>query len=70
MKAQYDLVIGGAGSGGYIAAIRAGQLGLSAACIESNPDAAPDGQAPWKNLPERGKLPEDPPSTAKAALTT
>ena len=45
MKAQYDLVIVGAGSGGYIAAIRAGQLGLSVACIESNPYAAPDGQA-------------------------
>ena len=43
MKKQYDVVIIGAGSGGYIAAIRAGQLGLSVACIESNPYAAPDG---------------------------
>lgn len=43
MEKQYDVVIVGAGSGGYIAAIRAGQLGLSVACIESNPYAAPDG---------------------------
>lgn len=45
MEKQYDVAIIGAGSGGYIAAIRAGQLGLSVACIESNPYAAPDGQA-------------------------
>ena len=45
MEKQYDVVIVGAGSGGYIAAIRAGQLGLSVACIESNPYAAPDGLA-------------------------
>ena len=44
MEKQYDVAIVGAGSGGYIAAIRAGQLGLSVACIESNPYAAPDGQ--------------------------
>lgn len=44
MKKQYDVAIIGAGSGGYIAAIRAGQLGLSVACIESNPYAAEDGQ--------------------------
>lgn len=44
MERQYDVAIIGAGSGGYIAAIRAGQLGLSVACIESNPYAAPDGE--------------------------
>lgn len=44
MEKHYDVAIIGAGSGGYIAAIRAGQLGLSVACIESNPYAAPDGQ--------------------------
>ncbi|MDZ4375546.1 MAG: dihydrolipoyl dehydrogenase [Phenylobacterium sp.] len=33
--AQYDVIIIGGGPGGYNAAIRAGQLGLKAACIES-----------------------------------
>lgn len=33
----YDLVIIGAGPGGYTAAIRAGQLGLKTACIEKEP---------------------------------
>ncbi len=32
--ATYDLIVIGAGPGGYIAAIRAAQLGLSVACIE------------------------------------
>ena len=32
--AQHDIVIIGAGPGGYVAAIRAAQLGLNAACIE------------------------------------
>ena len=31
---QYDLVIIGAGPGGYVAAIRAAQLGLNVACVE------------------------------------
>ena len=31
---HYDLVVLGAGSGGYVAAIRAAQLGLSVAVIE------------------------------------
>ncbi|MDQ6963650.1 MAG: dihydrolipoyl dehydrogenase [Mariprofundales bacterium] len=32
---EYDLVVIGAGPGGYVAAIRAAQLGLKTACIES-----------------------------------
>ncbi len=35
--APYDVVIIGAGPGGYNAAIRAGQLGLKAALVEKNP---------------------------------
>ncbi|GMR13592.1 MAG: dihydrolipoyl dehydrogenase [Gemmatimonadota bacterium] len=31
---QYDLVVVGAGPGGYVAAIRAAQLGLAVACVE------------------------------------
>ncbi len=30
----YDLVVIGAGPGGYVAAIRAAQLGLKTACVE------------------------------------
>jgi len=33
---DYDLVIIGSGPGGYVAAIRAGQLGLKVACIEKD----------------------------------
>ncbi|MEC4722220.1 dihydrolipoyl dehydrogenase [Noviherbaspirillum sp. CPCC 100848] len=43
MENQFDIAIIGAGSGGYIAAIRAGQLGLKVACIEANPYADPNG---------------------------
>ena len=35
LKDSYDLVIIGAGPGGYVAAIRAAQLGLQVACVES-----------------------------------
>ena len=35
MAKQFDLVVIGAGPGGYIAAIRAAQLGLSVACIDA-----------------------------------
>src|SRR5690606_19953075 len=32
---DYDVLIIGSGPGGYVAAIRAGQLGLKTACVES-----------------------------------
>ena len=35
MPDRYDVVVIGAGPGGYVAAIRAAQLGLSVACVES-----------------------------------
>ncbi|HEY6475625.1 MAG TPA: FAD-dependent oxidoreductase, partial [Polyangia bacterium] len=34
MADKYDLVVVGAGPGGYVAAIRAAQLGFKTACIE------------------------------------
>ena len=34
---DYDLLVIGAGPGGYVAAIRAAQLGLRTACAESRP---------------------------------
>jgi dihydrolipoamide dehydrogenase len=36
-ESQYDVVVIGSGPGGYVAAIRAGQLGLKVACIEKDP---------------------------------
>ena len=33
MSTHYDLIVIGAGPGGYVAAIRAAQLGLSVACV-------------------------------------
>jgi dihydrolipoamide dehydrogenase len=35
MAERYDVVVIGAGPGGYVAAIRAAQLGMRAACVES-----------------------------------
>ena len=35
MSKAYDLVVIGGGPGGYVAAIRAAQLGLKTACVES-----------------------------------
>ena len=37
MATDYDVVIIGSGTGGYVAAIRAGQLGLKTACVERAP---------------------------------
>src|SRR5512146_2628823 len=36
-SASHDLVVIGSGPGGYVAAIRAAQLGLNVACIEEVP---------------------------------
>ena len=35
MKDNFDLIVIGGGPGGYVCAIRAAQLGLKTACIES-----------------------------------
>lgn len=41
---QFDVVVIGGGPGGYVAAIRAAQLGFSSACIESESYADPKGE--------------------------
>ncbi|HRI93258.1 MAG: dihydrolipoyl dehydrogenase [Candidatus Accumulibacter sp.] len=44
MSKQFDVLVVGGGPGGYIAAIRAAQLGFSVACCESNPYADAKGE--------------------------
>ncbi len=44
MSQQFDLLVIGAGPGGYVAAIRAAQLGFNVACCESNAYADPKGE--------------------------
>lgn len=44
MSKEFDVLVIGAGPGGYIAAIRAGQLGLNVACCEDNAYDDPKGE--------------------------
>ena len=44
MSKEFDVLVSCAGPGGYIAAIRAGQLGLNVACCEDNPYDDPKGE--------------------------
>ncbi len=44
MAQRFDVLVIGGGPGGYVAAIRAAQLGLTVACCESNPYADPKGE--------------------------
>jgi len=44
MNKQFDVLVIGAGPGGYIAAIRAAQLGFSVACCEFNAYDEPSGE--------------------------
>jgi dihydrolipoamide dehydrogenase len=44
MAKQFDVVVIGGGPGGYVAAIRAAQLGLATACIERESWADPKGE--------------------------
>ena len=41
---SFDVLVIGGGPGGYVAAIRAAQLGFKTACCESNPYADPKGE--------------------------
>jgi len=44
MSKSFDVLVIGGGPGGYVAAIRAAQLGFSAACVESESYADPKGE--------------------------
>ncbi|CAG0958974.1 partial Dihydrolipoyl dehydrogenase, partial [Anaerolineae bacterium] len=37
MPTAHDLVVIGAGPGGYVAALKAAQLGMNVACVEREP---------------------------------
>jgi len=56
MSQQFDVVVIGAGPGGYIAAIRAGQLGFNVACIDEWKNAA-GGPAPGGTCTNVGCIP-------------
>ena len=44
MAKQFDVLVIGGGPGGYVAAIRAAQLGFNTACVESQAYADPKGE--------------------------
>jgi len=56
MSQQFDVVVIGAGPGGYIAAIRAAQLGFNVACIDEWKNAA-GGPAPGGTCTNVGCIP-------------
>jgi dihydrolipoamide dehydrogenase len=56
MSTSFDVIVIGAGPGGYIAAIRAAQLGLSTACIDEWKNAA-GGPAPGGTCTNVGCIP-------------
>ena len=56
MSKQFDVVVVGAGPGGYIAAIRAAQLGFSVACIDEWKNAK-GGPAPGGTCTNVGCIP-------------
>src|SRR4051812_42498319 len=60
---EHDVIVIGAGPGGYVAAIRAAQLGMNAACIEREPALGGTclrvGCIPSKALLESSELYQD-----------
>jgi dihydrolipoamide dehydrogenase len=69
---DYDVLVIGAGPGGYVAAIRAAQLGLKTACVESRPTLGGTclnvGCIPSKALLHASELFEEAHSGALAAM--
>ena len=57
MARDYDLVVIGAGPGGYVAAIRAAQLGLKAAIVER--EALGGVCLNWRCIPRKCLLKND-----------
>ncbi|TMQ71149.1 MAG: FAD-binding protein [Candidatus Eisenbacteria bacterium] len=43
----YDLVVIGSGPGGYVAAIRAAQLGMKTACVENRASTSRSPATDW-----------------------
>ena len=64
MADQYDLVVIGAGPGGYVAAIRAAQLGMKVACVEKR------RQGPRRHVPQRRLHPAARRCSIPASCTT
>ncbi|MBK9238355.1 MAG: dihydrolipoyl dehydrogenase [Rhodoferax sp.] len=56
MSKQFDVIVIGAGPGGYIAAIRAAQLGMSVACVDEWKNSA-GGPAPGGTCTNVGCIP-------------
>ena len=56
MSKEFDLIVIGAGPGGYIAAIRAAQLGMRVACVDEWKNAA-GGPAPGGTCTNTGCIP-------------
>ena len=55
MAEQFDVTIIGSGPGGYVAAVRAGQLGLKVAIVEKEPGARLGGTCGLAGLyPDQG----------------
>jgi hypothetical protein len=52
-QAQFDLVIIGSGPGGYVAAVRAAQLGLKTAVVEKDPRGWAGSASTWAASPAR-----------------
>ena len=73
MSKQFDVVVIGAGPGGYIAAIRAAQLGMSVACIDAWQNGQ-GGPAPGGTCTNVGCIPSrrccNRPSTTSRPTTT
>jgi dihydrolipoamide dehydrogenase len=74
---SFDLIVIGAGPGGYVAAIRAAQLGMKVACVEINEGAGGFGGVcnntgciPTKAMLESAKYAKKVPGLAEYGITT